>query len=210
VNAVPGMAFAVVLALAAALAILVGARAKPAARNYLHFATALYIALAFADFLASLDGGAWKVQLAQTVSLIVASLAPVALTLAAATAFESPPPAMLATPVLVLSCLAGLAAAATGEAFIAFAPLVASVCAALALCVRHWRTDTRAPLQVCAAALALLAGAAAFESGGRTAFALFSATALLGVSLAAIRRSHRAVEQKMPRLEARTGISRQR
>jgi Na+-translocating ferredoxin:NAD+ oxidoreductase RnfD subunit len=114
---------------------------------------------------------------------------------------------MIATPVLILACLAGFAAALTGEAFIAVAPLVASVCAMLALAARRWRASVQAPAQVCVSAIALLAAAAAISTGdqGRTAFALFSAAALLGASLAATKPSDRTVEEKVERLDLRVG-----
>jgi hypothetical protein len=205
----PAIAFAAVLALSSALAILVSMRARRSARDYLNFAAALYVALAFAEVLSADFAAA---ELAQTVALIVAALAPASLALVIASVFERPPSAIIATPVLLLACLAGFAAAATGEAFIAFAPLAASACAMLALSARHARLAPRGPAQACVSAIALLAGAAAFNSGGegQMAFALFSAVAILGVSLAATRKtpakiSDRAVEQEMPGLDLRVG-----
>jgi hypothetical protein len=207
---IPDIAFASVLALSAALTILVSARTRAGARDYLRFAAALFAALALADLTAAISGEIWSVQFAQTVGLIVAALAPAMLALAIAAVFEAPLKALVAAPILVFACLAGFAAAITGEAFIAVAPLAASVCAMLALSARRWRIQARAPAQVCISALALLAGAAALASGdhGRTAFALFCAAALLGVSLAttktaAVKISERAVEQKMPRFDWR-------
>jgi hypothetical protein len=204
---VPGIAFAIVLALASALAILVSARARPFARDYLRFAAALYTALALADLIAAIEDQIWSTQLAATVALIVAALAPAVLALVVAGVFERPLKPIVAAPVLIIACVAGFAAAITGEAFIALAPLTASVCAMLALAARRWRTRLQAPLQVCVSAIALLAAAAAFNAGdqGHTAFALFSAAALLGTSLAATRPLHRAVEEKVQRLDLRVG-----
>ncbi len=202
---VSDIAFAVVLALASALAILVSARAKRAARDYLRFAAALYAALALADLIAAAGAQIWAVQLAGTIVLIVAAIAPAALALAIATVFEGAPKAYIATPLLLLACLAGIFAAITGEAFIALAPLAASACAILALSARRWRFHPYAPAQACVSAVAFLAAAAAFSTGdqGRTAFALFSAAALLGTSLATAQRSHRAVEEQMQRFDVR-------
>jgi hypothetical protein len=156
---------------------------------------------------AGIEGQIWSIQLASTIALIVAAVAPAALALGIASVFEAPPKPVIATPLLVLACLAGFAAAITGEAFIAIAPLVAAVCAMLALAARRWRISVQAPAQVCVSAIALLAAAAAFSTGdqGRTAFALFSAAALLGSSLAAARPSDRAVEEKVVRLDLRVG-----
>jgi len=202
-NAVPDIAFAAVLALTSVLSILVGARAKRSAREYLLFATALYMALAAADLFAAIESEVWSTQLADTIALIAAALAPVALALAIASVFERPPKAFIAAPLLVLACLAGFAAALTGEAFIALAPLAASVCAMLALAARRWRLFARAPAQAAISAAALLAAAAAFSSGGLTAFALFCAAALLGASLAATKPLHRTVEKRVQRFDLR-------
>jgi hypothetical protein len=206
-SAVPDTAFALVLALACALAILVSVRARRAARDYLRFAAALYAALAIADLVAAVESQIWSTQLASTIALIVAALAPAALALTVTAIFEAPPKPMIASPVLILACLAGFGAAITGETFIAIAPLAASVCAMLALAARRWRTYAQAPAQVCVSAITLAAAAAAFTTGdrGRTAFALFSAAALLGAALAATKPSHRTVEEKAQRLDMRVG-----
>jgi hypothetical protein len=206
-NDIAGIAFAFVLALASALALLVSRRARPFARDYLRFATALYAALAVVDLVAAIEGQIWSTQLAGTVALMVAALAPMALALTVAGVFGAPPKAAVAASLLVLACLAGFAAAITGEAFIALAPLAACVCAMLALAARRWRAQTQAPLQVCISAIALLAAAAAISTGnqGSTAFALFSAAALLGASLAATKPLHRTVEENVQRLDLRVG-----
>jgi hypothetical protein len=203
VNAVPDIAFAAVLALASVLSILVGTRAKQSAREYLLFAAALYTALAAADVIAAIESQVWSTQLADTIALIAAALAPVVLVLAIAAVFEGTPKPFIAAPILVLACLAGLAAALTGAAFIALAPLAASVCAMLALAARRWRIFARAPAQAAISATALLASAAAFRSGGQTAFALFSAAALLGASLAATKPLYRTVETPRRLLDLR-------
>lgn len=193
-SAIPDIAFAAVLGLAALLSVIVGARARPAARDYLRFAAALYAALALADLLAA--GGPGK--LANTVALMIAAPASCALALALAASFAAPPRAAIAAPLLALAAAAGILAAATAVAFIGFAPLFAAICAMLALAVRYRRQF----FNVAIAASALLAGAAAFMAGSRTAFALFCAAGLMGVSLAAVRPSRHAVERQPAELEA--------
>ncbi|HXL98981.1 MAG TPA: hypothetical protein VN932_03555 [Rhizomicrobium sp.] len=198
-SAIPDMAFSAALGLAALLAVIVAARARPAARDYLRFAAALYAALALADFIAA-GGAATTVKLANAVALIVAAPATCALALALAASFAGAPRARFAAPLLALCALAGIVAAATGMIFIAFAPLFAGVCAMLALCTRYWRRQ--GSINAIVAALALLAGAAAFMAANRTAFALFCAAGLMGVSLASVRPSRRAVEREPATLDA--------
>lgn len=200
-SAAPDIAFSIVLVLAAALSILVSIRTRRAARDYLQFAAALCAALAIADFIAAAENEIWSTQLADTIVLIVAALAPAMLTLSIAAVFERPIKTIIAAPILVLAFVAALAAAFSGETFVALAPLAVSVCAMLALAARRWRLYARAPAQATLSALALLAAAAAFSAGGRTAFALFLAAALLGTALATTRPSYRTVEEKRRQLE---------
>ena len=179
----PGdLAFAPVLALSAPLAAIVGKRLRPAARAYLDFASALYLALALSIAMAILvpELGAF----ATSVALLCASLAPVLLALATFAGFAEPPSPVLAAGVLVLSLLAGIAGSATGFAALSLAPLAASACAILALAARRARRDKRSTLYAAIAAIALLAGASAMLAGGFVALALFSAVALLGIALA--------------------------
>jgi uncharacterized membrane protein YhaH (DUF805 family) len=137
-------------------------------------------------------------MLTAAVALIAMSLAPVALALAIAAAFEGPPPAAIATAALVLGCAAGLAAALIGAQFIAMAVLFASVCAILTFAVRRWRAASGSAVHAMVCAFAVLGGAAADMTHGleaQTSLALFSAAALLGAALACAKRSNRAVEQ---------------
>jgi hypothetical protein len=184
VSAIPDIAFAAVLGFAALLAILVAARTRPAARDYLYFAAALYGALALADLGAGANGAA--AGFASTVTLVIAALGPCALTLALAASFAAAPSARIAAPLLALAALSGIAAAASGAIFIAFAPLFACLCAMLVLALRHGRRLPQAGLYAGLAAFALLAAASAYLSGaqGRSAFALFSAAGLMGTALA--------------------------
>jgi hypothetical protein len=210
-SAVPDIAFALVLMLAAALSVMLSGRVRRAAQDYLRFAAMLFAALACADLIAAIDGEIWSIQLAGTVALLVAALAPAMLAVGTACVFEGPVRPLFAAPLLALCCLAGFAAALTDKPFIAITPLAVSVCAMLALAARHWWVSSSAPMQICFSAVSLLGAAAAFTTGdsGRTAFALFSAVALLGTSLAATKPLRkpldRPVEEKALRLDMRVG-----
>jgi hypothetical protein len=193
------LAFAIVLGLSALLSVLLTRRARAAARDYLRFAAALYLALALSD--AAAISLAEAVLLARTVTIIVSALAPALLALALFACFERPPSAIAATVLLTPALVAGIAAAATGIDTLAFAPLMAAAFAILALAARHWRTGKRAALHATISSLCLIAGAAAFlESApqGRTAMALFSAVSLLGISLA-LSRSALPIEKQRTR-----------
>jgi hypothetical protein len=194
------VAFALVLACSAIIAALLAGRARPASRDYLRFAAALYLALALCNALAAVLPGATALVFLDAVMLVVCALAPLALTFALFAAFEYPPSSIVTTVFLVLACLAGIAAAASGTAMLSLAPLSACVLVMLALCARRWRTDWRTEKRATAyaflSACGLLCGAAAMLSGGengRTALMLFSAAALLGFTLALVRRSQIAV-----------------
>ena len=127
-NAAPDIAFALVLMLSSALSVLLSARARPSARDYLRFPAALFAALACADLIAAINGEIWSAQLAGTAALMAAALAPAMLAVAAAHVFEGTIRPAIIAPLLVLACLAGFGAALTGEAFIAMASLAASAC----------------------------------------------------------------------------------
>lgn len=124
---------------------------------HLRFAAILYAALAVAA----------PLHLGVSVALIVCAVAP------AMFAFGRK---RFATPVLIVCCAAGLVAAATGIAMLAFAPLLA---AALAIAA------SRSNLQGAACALALVFGAASFVAGSLPALMAFSSAALLGLALQA-------------------------
>lgn len=208
-NAVPDIAFALVLMLAAALTMMLSGRARRSAQDYLRFAAMLFAALACADLIAAINGEIWSSQFASTVALMVAALAPAILAIAMAHVFEGAIRPVITAPLLTLACLAGFAAALTDQAFIAMAPLAASVCAMLAISARHWWASSTAPMQTCLSAVSLFAAAAAISTGnsGRTAFALFCAVALLGASLAATKPAkkplHRPVEKEIAQLDLR-------
>lgn len=165
------IAFSLVLALAAIVAVLTGTRAGKTARSYLTFAAALYASLAAANVIAAF---ASVPDLSEAVTLLVSALAPASLVLAMAGRAVKPAIAML----VLLFCFAcGLLAATSGEALAAFAPLFASVCVLLVLALRHKQ------LYAALGALAFLAAAASFMADARVALALFSAAGLIGVSL---------------------------
>ncbi len=127
---------------------------------YVRFAAALYAALAAAC--------AVEPHLAGSVALIVCAVAPVLLALA----LMRPGSARFAP---AFACIAGLAAAATGIAVLAFAPLlIASVAIAVA--------RRRSP-QAVAVSLALVAGAASYLAGSLPALVAFSSVGLLGAAL---------------------------
>jgi hypothetical protein len=195
-STIPDIAFALVLGLAALLAIMVGARARPAARDYLAFAAALYGALAVAALAAAVQSSARP--FATAVTLAIAALAPCALMLALAAAFEKPPRAWWSLPVLVLSAAAGIYAAATDAVFVVFAPLFACLCVMLALAARRARFAKADALHAVLSAFCLLAAASAFMTG-----ALFSSAGLMGAALA----SRRVVEHaRARRLRPRPAI----
>ncbi|HSM97366.1 MAG TPA: hypothetical protein VLT91_15085 [Rhizomicrobium sp.] len=188
------IAFAVVLACSAIVTALIAGRARPAARDYLRFAAALYLPLAFCSGFAAALPDATTLIFSDAVTLVVCALAPVALALALFAGFEHPPSSMVATIILALACLAGIAAAASGTEVLSLAPLSVCVLAMLALCARRWRIEKRATAHAFLSACSLLAGAAAMGGeSGRTALLLFSAAALLGFGLALARRSQVAV-----------------
>jgi hypothetical protein len=193
------LAFTSVLLLAAILATILVDRARSGARDYIRFAASLYGALSLAGMIDVVAMSASVHGLANAVSLIVLSLAPVALTLALASAFEGAPPPATSIVSLLLGCICGMLAAATGAAFVAIAVLFASVCVILTFAIRHWRKDRSSSLQALIAGATLLASAAAGSTAGieaETSRALFSAAAILGAALACGKRLERTVQQE--------------
>jgi hypothetical protein len=127
---------------------------------YVRFAGALYAALAAAC--------AVERQLAESVALIVCAVAPVSLGLALLR-----PSGVRFAP--GFACIAGLAAAATGIAVLAFAPLLI---ASLAIAVARRRS-----MQAIAVSLALIATAASYLAGSLPALMAFASVGLLGAAL---------------------------
>lgn len=193
----PHIAFAMVLALSAGAGVLLAGRARADARFYMQFAASLYVALAIANALAAFDGGVMSSFFAGGLSLFAAALGPPAMVLGIASARFRPAGAVLATLTLLAALAAALAAAATAAPALAFVPLFAAVCAMAVMASRLWRRARRAAINLIVSACALMAGAAAYMSGGmagRTAMGLFAAAALLGVAIVLGERSHKRIE----------------
>jgi len=185
------IALATMLLAAAIAGWLAVSGAQSDVRNYVRFACMLYAALA-----ASSTVGA---QFALSVTLIVSACAPVFLACAVRFAFHGPVTSLWITPLLVAACVAGIVAAATGIALLAFAPLLFSVLAIIAVSLRRFGDLRAKVVQAIAASCALLAGASAFAAGGvraEPALILFSAAGLLGLSLALAPRSGAVVVQE--------------
>ena len=191
-NAQSGLAFCIVLALAAVAAALLCGRARPAARIYARFAFALYFALALAGVAAMAAAHPFALQVSHTLARMVAALAPAALALAVISARERPPAAPIAIAALAGACLCALAATMFAIDLLAFAPLLLSAIAIVFVSLHRWRGQILAAVYAIVSAFAMVAGAASLIGGGdagAVASALFSAAALLGFSLALARRS---------------------
>ncbi len=160
-------------------------------RAYVRFACVLYAALAVA--------GVSGPPLALSVTLIVCACAPACLAFAVRFALRGSVAPLLIASVLGAVSVAGIMAAATGIAVLAFAPLLFSALAMIAMSLRRIGDRRAQAIQAIAAACALLAGASAFAAGGvraEPALFLFSAAGLLGFALALAPRSHPIVEQE--------------
>jgi hypothetical protein len=185
------IALAVMLLAAALAGWLAVANAAWDVRAYARFACALYAALAVAS--------AVSAQLTLSVTLIVSACAPVFLAFAIRFAFRGLVSPYLIASVLIAACIVGIGAAATGVAMLAFAPLLVSILAMIAMSLRRIDDLRARAIQAIAASCALLAGASAFAAGGvsaEPALFLFSAAGLLGLSLALAPRSHAVVDQE--------------
>jgi hypothetical protein len=165
--------------------------APPSARAYLRFACILCAALAVAEF-----AGA---RLADAVTLLVAAIVPALLAIATYSVFRTRVPSPLAGLVLALCSIAGMAAAGTGLALFAFAPLLAAVLAMMVTALRGFNDMRLRSMQAMASAIALLAGASVYAGGGANAPAalvLFFAAGLLGCALVLTPRSETVVDQE--------------
>ena len=184
------IAFAAMLLAACCAGWIMVAGVPRAARAYARFAFSLYAAMALA---AGIDA-----RLADSVGLIVSSVAPLLFVLALADGVKRPVASAFASFALGTVCLAGMIAAATGVAALALGPLLLSVVAMIAVVLRDWRSDRNATVQAAMSAGALLAGASAFAAGGGLALATlcaFTSAGILGAALAMNRRSNCVVEQ---------------
>jgi len=190
------MAFSIVLACSAILAAMLVGRARPASRDYLRFAAALYLSQALCSALVAFAPGTVTLGFGMAVTQVVSALAPVALGFALFATFEHPPAAWIAGLALVLACCAGILAAALGNPLLSLAPMSVSALAMFALCFRRWPSEKRSTSHAFLSACCLIGAAAASFAAGesaRIAVTLFSATALLGFALALARRSGVAI-----------------
>ena len=167
--------------------------AAPAVRNFARFACVLYAALASAS--------AVDPRLSDSVTLIVAAVAPVLLALAMRASDSGSISSAPATLALTLCTISGMVAAATGMAVFAFAPLTVALLAIIALNLAEFSEHRSQSLEAMASAIAMLAGASVFLVGGDaalTGFMLLHAAGLLGIALALAPRSDAVVEQERP------------
>jgi hypothetical protein len=169
-------AFAIVLILGAAAGWIAAEAAQRHLRWYLRLSAMLYAAMAVSAAMAFA---------ASAVTQIVATLgAPLLATAACGTFRRVPPTPVAATIILATTCVAGIAAAATGTAFLSTLPQVLAAVAILATARRV--TIKRSRLYLALGAVSLLGAAACQLIDGTVAGAgqlLFSAAGLLGVAL---------------------------
>lgn len=195
------IAFAAVLALAAAMAWIAAAGVPLRIRLYLRFACVLYAALAASA----------AANFAPTAaSEIVAPLAVSSLAIAAYTTFRGMPSPLGASFVLAGACLAGLWSAANAHS--TPADVIQSLCliAMFGVAKRGVLRGQASSIYLALGALAFLAALCARLSGERTSFMaqlLFSAAGLLGLVLAQARRSY-FFSKKRRKAESRAAIRR--
>lgn len=165
--------------------------ASAAVRNYVRFACVLYAALAVS---AAVDP-----RLSDSVTLIVAAVAPALLAVAVRASVSGSISTSVAISALALSTICGMIAAVTGLAVFAFAPLTTAVLAIIAMNLARFSERRVQALQSMASAIAMMAGASVFMVGApaaRTGFMLLHAAGLLGIALALAPRSETIVEEK--------------
>ena len=189
------IAFAAVLLLAGLLGMIAARSARPASRTYFALAALLYAALAVADVIGNTVPG--TATFSEPIVLIVCALGPVALSLSLCAGFAHPPKSWTAALLLIAGFAAGIGAAILGTNALAFAVLVAAMCAMLALSARRYAKDKRGAIRAVIASICFLAAASAANSGaGNSALMLFSAAGLLGISLAVARPLRKPVAEK--------------
>jgi len=150
---------------------------RPAARVQLRFAAVLFAACAIAAVAMPAASAA--------VVLLVLPIAVAVLALAVRAGFEHPLGATPASVLLGLASLCGIASAATGLALFAFGAALLANTMLLLVCVRQFDAMRTASVQGALSALCLLAAQSVLvlDRAG-TAFLLFAATGLCGVTLA--------------------------
>ena len=171
------IAFAAMLFLGAAAGWIAAGAARRHPRWYLRLAAMLYAAMSLSAATAFATSA---------VTQIVAALAAPLLAMAVYGTFRrAPPPPVAATIILATTCVAGIAAAATGTAFLSTLPQVLAALAILAMARRV--TIKRSRLYLLLGVVSLLGAAACQLIDGTVAGAgllLFSAAGLLGIALA--------------------------
>lgn len=203
-------ASALTLAAAATASLVLAARAGPTARIYLRFAASLYAAFAATLLLATWNGRAELLLVAESAALLVATLAPVSLALATRAHFFGKVKTATASIALLAACSAGLAAVVADSAPTAFLATLIALASLLATALsnRHRRYDV---VLLALSAAALCAGTCALAvANGSGAFALFSAAALTGITAMTANPLKAAIEKPAAESAARGLVSRAR
>lgn len=155
----------------------VAAAARASVRIHLRFACVMFAAVAAAC--------AIMADLGNEVALIAGGTAVPVLALAALAASERPTRPGPAAFILMLSCLAGLASAATGFTSLSLAPMTLAAFAVFIVSARRFSPERKSSLQGMASALAFVAAALSFAlEGAKPGYLLFASAGLLGLTLA--------------------------
>lgn len=201
------------LAAAALIAAFVASHARPVARDYIRFSASLYASLSLAELIAIANPVPPATLAADCVALLVTTLAPLSLALAVRSRFDRRSGPLFSTTLLLAGCACGVIAATTGLASVAIAGLLVALGMMLQSAFRARRTEPIAASYAAVSALALLAGAAALMSeraGNLSAYALFAAAGLTGITWASSGPSHVAVQRPALRDQSDSRISRAR
>ena len=182
------IAFAAVLALAAAVGWLAAGGVRRSAQLYLRFACVLY---------ATLAGSAAFSVAADAVAPIATTLAIALLTLASFIGFGRDPHPVLGAIILVTACVGGIWSAATGVSGLAVLPQILCLIAVLTV-TRRRSANLRGPgLYLALGCAALLAATCSLlVQDANVALLLFSAAGLLGIVYALARASNVFVKEQ--------------
>ncbi len=190
-------------ALAAVAAWWLAAGTRYAVRGYVRAAAALYLAAMLAVVFTIVPA---------TVASLVAALGPVFLAFAVYASVRHPAGAGFVAAALAAAGIAGIASAVSGAMAFALVPQFAGIAVMLAVSRRGLVRLTATGIQLAAGSAALFAAACALISPGAegmSAFLLFSAAGLLGVSLAVAGISDTFVKRRR-RVSAGTAVGRER
>jgi hypothetical protein len=199
-SGVPGFAFSIVLAMSAVLAAIAARNASVTAKTCIDAAAVFYALIAVAQVSVRIIGD----DAVAFATLLVLALAPPALAVAAYDTLRTRVRSLPAMLVFGASGASAAAAILTPHPAFAFLPLIASVVVMIMLGAEIRFDQQRRALVLVTAAVAQLAGAAAFINAGSQAFSLFAAVAITGVSLAVAPASGVLVEHKRKRWTRRT------